>query len=117
MAREGGPRFFCSLGGGARKTIAELQSAFRRRRRTLFASHPSYAWNPAGSHLQSRHIAPAKTMKRDAPFHDLGSCRAFFENIIVNRIYSSKRLPSYIGTGHTDSKGLFHAYHQLERVN
>src|SRR6266496_6155005 len=52
-----------------------------------------------------------------SPRHDLSSRLAFFENIVVNRIYSSKRFTSYVGAGHTDSKCFFHAYHQLERVN
>jgi len=52
-----------------------------------------------------------------SPRHNLSSSRAFFENVIVNGIYSAKRFTSYVGTGHADSKCFFHAYHQLERVN
>ena len=58
-------------------------------------------------------------MERDACAHrhNLSSRPAFFEDIIVNRIHGPKRFPSYIRTGHTDSKCFFHAYHQLQRVN
>ena len=41
----------------------------------------------------------------------------FFENIIVNRIYGSKRLASNFGAWHTHAEGLLHAYHQFERVD
>jgi hypothetical protein len=36
---------------------------------------------------------------------------AFFEDVIVNRIYGPKRFPSYIRARHTDSKCFFHADH------
>ena len=52
-----------------------------------------------------------------ADYMVLGSRPAFFENVIVNRIDSSKRFTSYLGAGHADSECFFHAYHQFERVN
>jgi hypothetical protein len=42
---------------------------------------------------------------------------AFFENIIVNCIYSFERRPSDFRVWHADSKSLLHAHHQLERVD
>src|SRR6266566_2247347 len=42
------PRFLSSLGGRNRSTIAQLQGAFRRWRRSLFVAYSAYARNPSG---------------------------------------------------------------------
>ena len=47
----------------------------------------------------------------------LRSRSALFENVIVNRVYSSKRFPGYIGIWNTDAERLFHTYNQLQRVD
>ena len=41
----------------------------------------------------------------------LGSGGPFFENVIVDCIYSLERFSGYIGVWHTDTKRFFHAYH------
>src|SRR6516162_8740788 len=58
------------------------------------------------------------TSKRDgaAPLAHLCSGSALFENVIVNRIYSSKRFSGYIGIWNTDTERLFHTHDQLQRV-
>src|SRR5437879_9541179 len=48
---------------------------------------------------------------------NLAGRATFFENIIVNRIYGSKRLASNFGAWHTHAEGFLHAYHQFERVD
>ena len=42
---------------------------------------------------------------------------AFFQNVIVNRIYSSKRFTRYVRAWDTDTKCFFHTYYELERID
>src|SRR5438094_9526666 len=48
---------------------------------------------------------------------NLAGRATFFENIIVNRIYGSKRLASNFRAWHAHAEGFLHAYHQFERVD
>jgi hypothetical protein len=47
----------------------------------------------------------------------LRSRGAFFENVIVDRVYCSKRFSGYIGIWNADAERLFHTHNQLQRVD
>jgi hypothetical protein len=67
----------------------------------------------AALYVENIHMEPATTA-----VVAILSCRAaFFENVIVDRIYSLKRFPCDFRAWHTHSKCFFHADHQLERVD
>jgi len=47
----------------------------------------------------------------------LRSLGAFFEDVIVNRVYRSKRFSGYIGIWNAHAECLFHTHDQLQRVD
>jgi hypothetical protein len=53
----------------------------------------------------------------DARLGHLRSGGALFENVIVNRVYSPKRFPRYIGIWNAHAECLFHTHNQLQRVD
>ena len=59
------------------------------------------------------------TSKRNgaAPLEHLGSRGALFENVIVDRVYRSKRFSSYIGIWNANAERLFHTHNKLQRVD
>jgi hypothetical protein len=67
----------------------------------------------AALYVENIHVDPAAT----AITATLSSGAAFFENVIVDRIYGLKRLAGYFRTWHADPKCFLHAYHQLERID
>ena len=74
----------------------------------LLAAPAAAALNVENIHVDSAITCRPAQLSRGA---------AFFEDVIVNRIYGPKRFASYIRARHTDSKCFFHADHQLERIN
>src|SRR5262245_45608484 len=75
----------------------------------IFLSTPA----AATLYIENVHV---ETSRRCAVRH-LRSRGAFFENVIVNRVYSSKRFSSNIRIWNADAERLFHTYNQLQRVD
>ena len=67
----------------------------------------------AALYVENVHVDPTARRRQSI----LGSCGPFFENVIVDCVYSPKRFSGHIRIWNTDAECLFHAHNQFQRVD